>query len=232
MKRKKISRCSELSFMLGTVLLALGTVLQAKAELGMSAAVAPAYVLSEAVGFIAPGTMCYIWHGFLVLLTIALLRRFKLGFIVTFGSAVIFGMFVNLFTDLVFVNLTDPTLVQRWLILALGTVLTSLALAFLFNSYFPPQAPELFAKEAAAMLGWSTYMGKYAFDICCCIVSIAMSFIFFRRLRMIGPATVVCALVNGPMIGFFGRILNEFVDFTPLFPRIAALFDDREQKNN
>lgn len=232
MKGKKISRCSEFSFVLGTVLLALGTVLQAKAGLGMSAAVAPAYVLSEAVGFIAPGTMCYIWHGLLVLLTFALLRQFKLDFIVTFVSAVIFGMFVNLFTGIVFTSLSDPTLVQRWLILALGSVLTSLALAFLFNSYFPPQAPELFAKEAAAMLGWSTYMGKYAFDICSCILSAAMSFIFFHRLRMIGPATVVCALVIGPMIGFFGRILNMFVDFSPLFPRIAVFFVDRNGKNN
>ena len=232
MKKKKISRCSEISFAIGTVLLALGTVLQAKANLGMSATVAPAYVLSEAVGFIPPGTMCYICQGFLVLLTIALLRRFKLEFVVTFGSAVIFGLFVDLFTGIVFARLVSPTLVQRWLILALGTVVCSMAIAFLFNSYFPPQAPELFAKEAAGLLGWSKYKGKYAYDICSCVLSVAMSFIFFRELRMIGPATVVCALVNGPMIGFFGRMMNRFADFTPMFPRVAAFFDKEETEND
>lgn len=228
MKRKKITRCSELSFALGTVLLALGTVIQAKAELGMSAAVAPAYVLSEAVGFIPPGTMCYIWQGFLALLTFALIRRFKLELVATFVSAVIFGLFVNLFTETVFAGLASLSLVRRWLVLALGTVTASFALALLFNSYFPPQAPELFAKEAAALLGWSAYKGKYVFDICSCLLSAAMSFVFFRRLRMIGPATVVCALVNGPMIGFFGRMMNRFVDFSPMFPRVAALFGNRE----
>ena len=231
MTRKKTGRCAELSFALGTVLLALGTVIQAKAELGMSAAVAPAYVLSEAVGFIPPGTMCYIWQGFLALLTLAMLRRFKLELVVTFASAVIFGLFVNLFTGSVFTGLVNPTLAQRWLLLALGTVIASLALALLFNSYFPPQAPELFAKEAAAILGWSAYKGKYVYDICSCLLSVAMSFIFFRRLRMIGPATVVCALVNGPLIGFFGGIMNRFLDFSPLFPRVAALFGNNKENS-
>lgn len=228
MEKKKFGRWGELSFAIGTVLLALGTVIQAKANLGMSCTVAPAYVLSEAVGFIPPGTMCYICQGFLVLVTFALLRRFKLDFVVTFISAVIFGLFVNLFTDICFTNLTDPSLLQRCLILALGTLLTTLAIAFLFNSYFPPQAPEMFTKEVSQLLGWSKYKGKYVYDVCSCLLSIAMSFIFFRELRIIGPATVICAVVNGPMIGFFGRMMEKYLDFGAVLPRVAALFESKK----
>ncbi len=224
--KRKFGRWGELSFAFGTVLLALGTVFQAKADLGLGSAVAPAYVLSEAVGFIPPGTMCYIFQGALVLLIFILLRRFKLEFVATFLSAVIFGLFVNLFTDKFLVNLTEPTLLQRWEFFAIGSVISSLALAFLFNSCFPPQAPELFAREVSRLLGWSVYKGKYVFDICFFFLSLALSLIFFGEVRVIGVGTFVSAAVNGPMITFFGRLMERWLDFSPVFPRVARLFED------
>lgn len=227
MEQKKFGRWGELSFAVGTVLLALGTVLQAKADLGLGSTVSPAYVLSEAVGFIPPGTMCYICQGGLVLVTLILLRRFKLEFIVTFVSAVIFGLFVNLFTNICFVNLTEPTLVQRCLIFALGTMTVSLSIAFLFNSYFPPQAPEMFTKEVSQLIGWSKYKTKYVYDICSFLLSAVMSLIFFREIRIIGIGTFVSAAVNGPMITFFGHTMEKYLDFSPAFPKIAGLFEDK-----
>lgn len=224
MQNRKFGRWGELSFVFGTVLLALGTVLQAKAKLGLGSTVAPAYVLSEAVGFIPPGTMCYICQGCLVLVTFILLRRFKLEFIVTFISAVIFGLFVNLFTGICFVNLTDPSLLQRCLIFALGSVVVAIAIAFLFNSYFPPQAPEMFTKEVSQLIGWSKYKGKYVYDICSFSLSVILSFIFFGELRIIGIGTFVSAAINGPMITFFGRLMERFLDFSPVFPKMAGLF--------
>lgn len=224
MKNKKLGRCSELSFALGTVLLALGTVIQAKADLGMSAAVAPAYILSEASGSVLPGTMSYFYQGFLVLLTFAIVRRFKLEFVFTFASAVIYGLFVNVFTSHLFLSLTDLSVFQRCLLLVLGIVVVSAALALMLNSYFPPQAAELFAVEIAVLLGWSKFRGKYFVDICSCVLSIGLSFFFFHEMRVIGVATVVSALVYGPLIGIFSRFLSLFFDFSPLFPRIAALF--------
>ena len=227
MERKKFGRWGELSFVIGTVLLALGTVMQAKADLGLGSAVAPPYILSEAVGVIAPGTMCYIFYGVLVLLTFALLRRFKLEFVATFLSAVFFGLFVNLFTDVFLVDITDPPLWLRWGLFALGTVVSSLALAFLFNSYFPPQAPEMFAKEVSRLLGWSVYKGKYVYDIVSFFLALALSLLLFRQVRVIGVGTFVSAAVNGPMITFFGRLMERRLDFSPLFPRVARLFEEK-----
>lgn len=228
MEKRKLGRWGELSFVFGTVLLALGTVLQAKARLGLGSTVAPAYVLSEAVGVIAPGTMCYIFQGALVLLTFVLLRRFKLEFVVTFLSAVIFGLFVDLFTAVCFVELVEPTLLQRIMIFALGVVTVSLAIAFLFNSYFPPQAPEMFAREVSALLGWSKYKGKYVYDICSFLLSLALSLVFFREVRVIGVGTFVSAAVNGPLITLFGRLMERWLDFSPVFPRLAGLFGEEK----
>lgn len=224
--KKKFGRWGELSFVFGTVLLALGTVLQAGANLGLGSAVAPAYVLSEAVGVIPPGTMCYIFQGALVLITFILLRRFKLEFVATFLSAVVFGLFVDLFTEICFVDFTELTILGRWGLFALSSVISSLALAFLFNSCFPPQAPEMFAKEVSHLLGWSVYKGKYVFDICFFLLSVALSLIFFGEVRVIGVGTFVSAAVNGPMIAFFGRLMERWLDFSPVFPRIAGLFED------
>lgn len=224
MENKKFGRWGELAWVLGTILLSLGTVLQAKASLGLGSTVAPAYVLSEAVGFIPPGTMCYICQGGLVLVTFILLRRFKLEFIVTFVSAVIFGQFVNLFTKICFANLTDPTILQRCLIFAMGSVVVAVSIAFLLNSYFPPQAPEMFTKEVSQLIGWSKYKGKYVYDICSFSLAVVLSFIFFREIRIIGIGTFVSAAINGPMITFFGRLMERYLDFSPVFPKLAGLF--------
>ena len=61
--------------------------------------------------------------------------------------------------------------------------------------------------------------------MCSCLLSVIMSFVFFHELRIIGPATVICAVVNGPIIGFFGRAMEKYLDFSPVFPKMAGLFE-------
>lgn len=221
---KKFRNCGEVAFVLGTVLLGLGTALMSKASFGMSIVVSPAYVLADAVGRVSAGTMCYICQGFLVLCTFAMLRRFKPAFVFTFLSAVLFGLTVDFFTDVCLGGIVDPGMGVRVLLFCLAMPINSLSIAFLLKSYLPPQAPELFVKELSAMRGWDMYKTKYAYDIASCLLSVALSFLFFRQLRFVGVGTFISALLNAPLIAFFGKSMEKAADFSPRISWLGKMF--------
>lgn len=224
MEQKRFKKCGEIAFVLGILLLGLGTAVMSKASFGMSMVVSPAYVLAEAVGFITPGTMCYICQGFLVVVTFIMLRKFKVTFLFTFLAAVLFGLSVDLFTA-VLAPLKASGMAVRVLLFIIGMPINSLSIAFLLHSYLPPQAPELFVKELSGIFGWDMYKTKYVYDICSCLLSIAMSLLFFREIRVIGVGTVVFSFLNSPIIGFFGRHMEKIADFSPRFTKLGRLFD-------
>jgi uncharacterized membrane protein YczE len=57
-------------------------------------------------------------------------------------------------------------------------------------------------------------------------VSILLSFLFFGPLHFvgIGLGTVVCALLNGRIIGLLSKLLEERLEFGAAFPRVKAFF--------
>lgn len=221
----KLKKCGEVSFLLGVLVLGLATTLMSKAGFGLSMVVAPAYVLAEKAGFVSAGTMCYICQGFLVVVTMVMMGRFKISYLFSFISAVLFGLAVDFFTKVCFAWIVSPGMWQRVLLFCIGIPVNSLAISLLFHTYFPPQAPELFVKEFSAKFGKEVYKIKYIYDLCSCALSIVMSLLFFRRLMFIGVGTVICSLVNAPLIGLFGRGLDKIADYDPALPGIAGLFE-------
>ncbi len=223
LSEKKLRRCGEAAFVLGILGLACSTVMTAKADFGMSMVMAPAYVLAAWLG-IPSGTASYLWQGLLVLITCLIVLRFRLSYLFSFCSAVLFGLMVNLFTVLL-----DPipsdALWQRLLFFIPGIALISCSVALLFRTYLPPQAPELFVKELSEKLRRPTHRCKYAYDIASCVLAVVLSFLLLGSLRFVGVGTLVCTLVNGPLIGFFGRALDRRFGFEPRFPRLASFFD-------
>ena len=57
---------------------------------------------------------------------------------------------------------------------------------------------------------------KLVFDVTLIVIASALSLLFFRRLQGVGIGTVVSALVVGPLVSLFGRVL-------PGLGRIRAL---------
>jgi uncharacterized membrane protein YczE len=45
-----------------------------------------------------------------------------------------------------------------------------------------------------------------------------MSFLFFQSLRGVGVGTVICAFVNGIIIGQCSKFFEKHIDFSPKFP--------------
>lgn len=209
---------TEISYILGMMFIAIGTALMEKADLGMSMVVAPAYVLQlklvEYFPFLTFGTMVYIFEGFIIILLMLLMRKFRISYFFSFVTAVIYGVMVD-GVIFVFSPLQADTMFIRIAAYIIGMVSCSVGVSLLFHTYFSPEAYELFVKEIAGKFGFDVYKTKTCYDCVSCLVGIVLSFIFFGfgHFEGVKLGTIICALVNGWLIGRSAKVFEHYFQF-------------------
>jgi len=222
MKTKKVCS-SELAYLLGLLTLAVGTALMEKANLGMSMVVAPAYILHLKISQILPfytfGMSEYVFQAVLLVLMSLILRRFKISYLFSFATAVIYGMMLDLCMDGTAL-LSCCGFGMRILFYIAGMLICSLGVALLFHTYIAPEAYELFVKEITEKKQLPIDRVKTAYDCCSCLLGVILSFVFFGFGHFEGVkwGTVFCALVNGWIIGRISDGLENHLEFKDRFP--------------
>lgn len=213
----------ELAYVFGMLALALGTSLMEAADYGVSMVVAPAYIIHLKVAETAPfftfGMAEYTLQAVILVLLTAVLRRFKLRFLFSFATAMIYGFLLDGFMALVAL-IPCEAMPLRLIFFVMGALSSSCGVALLFHTYITPEAYELFVKEIAARFGFSTGRTKTVYDCVSCVVAVVLSFIFFGFgvFRGVKLGTVICALTNGWIIGLFSKLFENKFSFTAKFP--------------
>ena len=218
---KKMKCFTESAWLLGLILLGIGTAMLERADFGMSMVVAPAYLLhlkfSEVLPFFSFGMATYLFQAALIVLLTIILRRFRLIYLGSFLTAVVYGFILDGCVALVGC-FPEPALIGRLLFYAFGIPLCTLGIAMVLRSYFPPEAYELLVKEITAKRGTDFGRGKLIYDLSSLALAVVLTLVFFRSIRGIHVGTIVCALVNGPLISCFGRLLDRCFIFTDALP--------------
>ncbi len=220
---KKRTLYAEAAYILGIVILALGTALMEKAAFGMSMVVSPAYILhvkiSQYLPFFTFGMAEYTFQALLIVILGIATRRFKLMYLFSFVTAVIYGFTLD-GVMLMCAGLPADGMIWRIVWYILGMVTCSLGVALLFHTYIAPEAYELFVKVIANGRGWEISRVKTVYDCVSCAVSVILSFAFFGFGTFIGVnwGTVVCALVNGSIIGACSGLLKRHFTFADALP--------------
>lgn len=216
MKKPRLSR--EFCYLPATIFLAIGAALMTKANFGLSAVVAPAFVLSE-IFQISFGTAEYCLQGVLVLAVCLLVGKFRWTYLLSFVSAFLYGMVLDGFIHL-FSLTGEWGVVLRLIMMVIGMVSSSLGVSLFFKTYLAPGAYELFVKEVSRRFGKKIGPFKVVYDLCSCIVAVVLSLAVFHSVfdHNIGLGTVLVALVNGLIIGFFSKCLDRFFEFYDWFP--------------
>ncbi|MBE6632256.1 MAG: hypothetical protein E7623_06090 [Ruminococcaceae bacterium] len=213
---------SELSYVIGLLILALGTALMEHADFGVSMVVAPAYILhlklSEFFSFFSFGMAEYTLQALIILLTMIVVHKVKMAHFFSFITAVLYGTALDgamILTELVPSNI----IAIRIIFFTVGMLLCSCGVSLLFHTYISPEAYELFVKEVSSKFNININKFKTAYDCTSCIISIIMSFAFFGLWRFEGIwfGTVICALLNGTLIGSFTKIFEKIWDFKDKF---------------
>lgn len=216
--KKKRTFYTELSYFLGIFLLAVSTQLMLRADFGMSMVVAPAFVvgkkLQEFWPWLSDGMAQYLFQGVMLLVMCLVMRRFRITYLLAFASSVLFGLMLDGFALLMNMIPVGGVIGQHLNFVG-GVVIGSLGVSLMFHTYLTPEVYELVVVEAADMLHKDASRVKTVYDIVSTVFAVGMSFLFFGLWHFEGVkiGTVVCALVNGFLIGLCTKILEHFFEF-------------------
>ena len=212
---------SEIAYIVGLLLIALSCALIKHTDFGVSMIVAPAYLLhlliSPVLPFFTFGTAEYCFQALLIIVMSVIVRRFRVSYLFSFVTAVLYGFILD---GLIFLVdfIPNGEMWQRILLLIAGMQICAVGVAIMFRTYISPEAYELIVMEMSSVFHWNITKFKWIFDGICCALAIVMSFVFFGKWRfdVIGPATVVCAVLNGFFIGKYSEYLEKRFEFKDL----------------
>lgn len=211
MKGKRIFYC-EWAYLFGIVILAFGTALMEKADFGMSMVVAPAYLIylkvSEYVPSFSFGMSEYVFQAVLLVLLSLFMRKFKKSYILSFATAFLYGTVLDIALSTVAL-FPYSGLVWQVIFYIAGLIICALGVALLLHTYFPPEAYELVVKELSAKYHAAIGKTKTIYDCCSCVLAIVLSLCFFKAFIGVKWGTIVCAIVNGWLIGKISRLLES-----------------------
>ena len=228
--KKKIGISSEITYILAIVLLALAVAILNAADFGISMIVAPAYLLSLKVGAITFGQAEYIIQAGVFILLCLVLKKFRPVYLMSFVTCLIYGAVLDLWRLLPCLNpsVTKPGSMALWLripMFVFGVLMTSFSVALFFKTYLYPQVYDFFAKAVSLRYGIRQSVFKTGVDLTLLLVSTVMTFCFFGRPEGLHWGTLVMAVLNGTIIGFFSKQLDRIFEFRPCFEKFATHFE-------
>ncbi len=213
---------TEWAYVLGLIIMAFAAALTEKADFGMSMVVAPAYILHLKLSQIFPwftfGVSEYVFQGFLIVLTVIIMRKVKLSYFFSFATALIYGTLLDFAINIISA-FPENTFLLRCVWYILGTVFCSLAVSLFFHTYLAPEAYELIVKEASEKWKFNINKVKTAYDCISVALGIVLSFSFFGLgvFEGVKLGTILCALINGALIGRFSSLLEKHFEFKNKF---------------
>ncbi|MCR5825480.1 MAG: DUF6198 family protein [Oscillospiraceae bacterium] len=222
MKRQSVF-FTELAYVFGILALALGTALMERADFGVSMVVAPAYLLFRRLSQLFPvftfGMAEYTLQACLLVVLCLVLRRFRVSFLFSFVTAVVYGLTLDGCIALIAL-LPGGGMAARLAWYLVGMLVCAVGVSLLFHTYLAPEVYELFVKELSAKTGADIHRVKTVYDCCSCAVAVALSFAFFGLWHFEGVklGTVLCALVNGSLIGVCTHLLEARFVFRDALP--------------
>lgn len=214
MNGKKPVCYTELAYVVGMVGLSFSVAMMTRADFGVSMVVAPAYLLYLKLNPLWPfftfGMAEYTLQAVLLGGMALAIGKFRPYFFFSFVTAVLYGLLLDGWMLLV-ARFPADSFLWRLLWYVLGMGLGAVSIACFFQTYIAPEVYELLVKEVALKLNRPTHRVKTAYDCISCLVSVGMSFCFFGLGRFEGVklGTVICALLNGFLIGRVGAWLNR-----------------------
>ncbi len=231
MSNKKITVYGELVYALAIICLSFSVAMLSAANFGVSMIVAPAYIISQKLGFLTFGQGEYLVQSILFIVFCILMKKVKLTYFGSFATCLIYGAVLDLWRTVVPVfnpSVTEPgsmAMPVRVVFFVIGMVLTSFSVMLFYKTYLCPQVYDFFVKGISYHFGKDRTKFKIAFDFSCLAVSCALTLIFFRKFVGVGVGTLILTALNGFIIGRFDRMFDRFFIMKPLFPRFAARFD-------
>ncbi len=228
---KKIKIYEEFAYLFATVFLAFAVAMISTTGCGLSMIVSPAYILSQKVSFLTFGQSEYVVQGIMFVVFCILMKKVKLIYLSSFITGLIYGAVLDLWQIVIPHFNPDITPVGslpfalRVVYFVLGMVLTSFTIAIYFKVYLYPQIYDFFVKGVSEKFGIKLSKFKTAYDLAFLVISVIMSLVLFGEFVGVGIGTLIMAVCNGTIIGFFSKLLDKYCVFEPRFKKLSKYFE-------
>lgn len=213
---------SELLYVFAILLLGFGVNLMSIADCGMSMIVCPAYIISQKYNHLTYGQAEYLVAGFLFVIFCIILRKFRLAYLSSFITGFLYATMADILKFILPIfQVTISSLVIRMICFFLGMMISALAVAMFYETYFYPQIYDFFCKVLSKKYKISLKLFKTCFDCTFLMISLFMSLILFNDFVGIGLGTIIMAICNGALIQFFRtKVLSHFI-YIPRFKKLS-----------
>ena len=161
----------------------------------------------------------YCLQAVLLLAMCLLLRRFRVSYLFSFVTAVVYGFVLDAFMVLGAMLPVD-SMALRGLYYVLGMLFCTAGVSAMFHTYISPEVYELFVKEVSAHFGADINRFKTGYDCVSCLIGVAMSFLVFGlwHFESVKWGTILCALINRHIIGRISAFYEKHWTFCDRFP--------------
>lgn len=195
-------------FMFSLLLAGMGISLIALSDLGASAVSSPAFVLSL-IFPLSFGAFTFISNLSYVILQVLMLRKdFPKSQYLQLIVVPLAGVFIDLGTQL-FGGINPSTYLGQFLMLLIGIVILSLGITIQIRANAITNPAEGMVKALSIKTGKEFGTLKTRFDIFLVDVAIAMSLIAFGNIQGVREGTVLAAILVGPMINMFNKLIDN-----------------------
>ena len=161
----------------------------------------------------------YFLHALLIITLCFIMKGFMRKYLFSSVTAVLYETVLDLM--MVLVSYVEwGSLWIRILLYVFGHLFCALGVSAFFHTYISPEAYELFVKEIAGRCSLNINITKTIYDCGSCSFAVLPYFLFYGFLHFEGvkAGTIICALVNGRIIGLFSAIKEERYEIKDAFP--------------
>lgn len=195
---------------IGLFFSAMGVAVSKHGELGVSPISSVANVVAEKFNFFTLGNWIIVWNCVLIIGQIVLLRKkFAPVQLLQVPLSFLFGWFTDFGVWCASFIPVDIYPV-RLLMVIVGTVILGFGIALCVIANVVMNSVEAFVKAVSDTMHKNFGNVKIAFDICCVIMAVILSLIFFD-FKIVGTreGTIIAALCTGLVVKFFSKLLHD-----------------------
>lgn len=198
-----------LMYFIGLFLMTAGIALSVKSNLGVSPVSSIPYTMTCVWGM-EMGMATTIFHAFLVLLQILLLRKkFKVKNLLQVLAGIIFGMFTTFCNMCASYLPTPENLFIRIFMILISTVLIAAGIFLYVPADIIPLAGEGITQTVSDLSGIAFPKMKVVFDLTVVTVSLITCLLAIHSFGSVGIGTVLAAALVGVNLGYITKIFGE-----------------------
>lgn len=211
--KNKLTLPGELSLAIGLVMISIAVPLMVRAGFGISTISSLPFALSAIGDQISFGAWNLIFQACLLVILLAITRRYKSGYVVSILLSALFGLTLDLFSRMLSGLPTD--LWMRVMYLAASYPIMCFAIALMVGSKVPVMVVDAFISDLSVHFQVTFRRMKTLFDIICVVLSVAASMAFLGNLAGVGVGTVLLALLTGSGVHLANIALNKVIIIRP-----------------